>query len=480
MPADLAGIMACGKFSWGLGCEIKIRGAMAHPSLSQNKHLLGNTVMKWVVVISIALAIGLSLPVSNLIISRPVLNIVSKNKAFIQFSRQLQVSCMDCHTDNLSRYPFYFKLPIANQIITKDIEDAQINFDLPVEKLTGQVAFSDHELIQIKGVLTENSMPPLKYTALHWNAVISSRQKNGILAYINQQNPQDSLVALTSKNIPKVNLDKANLGKSLFFDKRLSSNDTISCASCHNLAKGGTDQMPVATGIHGQQGPINSPTVLNSVFNFRQFWDGRAGNLQEQAAGPVTNPKEMGSNWPQVIAKLEKDKLFSRLFQTTYPKGYSSKNITEAIGEYEKTLVTPDSAFDRYLLGDKNAFSAQQEKGYQLFLANKCMSCHSGVALGGQSFDKMGRKADYFAWRNKELTEADYGRFNITKRKSDRHKFKVPTLRNIALTYPYFHDGSTSDLMEAVQIMSEFQNGKKLTPEDARAIADFLKTTTVP
>lgn len=425
--------------------------------------------------------IALSLPIANYLTPRNYLQIVSQqqsNPEFVNFSKQLQISCANCHTAGLTEYPFYFKLPIAKQLIEQDIQEAQEDFPIDRSKLTGETSFTLKELRKIRKELRKDDMPPFQYNLIHWESLINPKQKERLLAYIDQELSQQRTEALTQDNVPKFDSQKALLGKSLFNDKRLSGDNTISCASCHNLNKGGSDQSRVATGIHGQQGPINSPTVLNAALNFHQFWDGRAKNLQEQAAGPVTNPKEMGSNWEQVFSKLEQDKAFTQQFRKTYPEGYSVKNITEAIAEYEKTLVTPNSAYDRFLVGDRSALTPEQQRGYELFLKNDCISCHSGVALGGQSFEKMGRKNDYFAWRKRVPTSADLGRFNFTGQASDKYKFKVPTLRNIELTHPYFHDGSTSSLVEAVQIMSRFQNGKELSEPDAKAIAAFLKSTT--
>lgn len=432
-------------------------------------------------ILLILLGLALAFPLINQIEQRQFLTpqgIKAQDPAFIQFSKQLQVSCVDCHTRELVKYPIYVHLPIAKQIIAEDIQSALEDFEITPEQLTGEEAFSPKDLREIRKVLTDDEMPPLKYKIMHWEALIGAKEKKALLDYINAQNPGDDLIALTQNNIPVIDKNKARLGKALYFDKRLSSDNQISCASCHALDKGGTDQESVSTGIKSQRGPINSPTVFNATFNFHQFWDGHAKTLQEQAAGPVNNPKEMGSNWPQVIGKLKQDSIFSKQFKTIYPEGYSAKNITEAIAEYEKTLVTPNSPLDQYLLGDKKALTVQQQRGYQLFKSHRCIDCHFGINLGGQSFEKMGKKRDYFAWRGRPLTEADLGRFNVTKRKSDRHKFKVPMLRNVALTYPYFHNGSTSNLVEAVQIMAEFQTGKKLSEQEAEDIATFLKSTT--
>ncbi len=201
-------------------------------------------------------------------------------------------------------------------------------------------------------------------------------------------------------------------------------------------------------------------------------------NLQQQAEGPPLNPIEMASrSWAEIIAKLEKDKEFKDEFKKVYPKGFSDKNITDAIAEFEKTLITPNSPFDRYLKGDEHALTKQQKRGYQLFQQNKCGTCHTGVNLGGQSYEIMGLKADYFAARG-DLTSADLGRYNVTKNEADRYRFKTPTLRNVALTAPYFHDGSASTLQQAVKDMLTYQVGKSLSEREINDLVVFLETLT--
>lgn len=279
------------------------------------------------------------------------------------------------------------------------------------------------------------------------------------------------------KPLPKITVDKgkAFLGNKLFHDKSLSPNRTISCASCHDLKKGGTDQLPVSIGIHGQKGPINSPTVYNSQHQLAQFWDGRAKDLKEQAAGPVTNPKEMGSNWKYVIKTLSDSLEYVKLFDKNYQGKISKDTVTDAIATFEKTLDTP-SRFDDYLNGNKNAITAQEKQGYQLFKSVGCTACHNGVNVGGGMYMKMGLVKDYFKDRGTKINTADLGRYNVTKQEFDKHVFKVPTLRNIELTYPYFHDGSTKTLSEAVQKMGKYQLGKDLTKKEITEIVAFLKT----
>jgi len=252
----------------------------------------------------------------------------------------------------------------------------------------------------------------------------------------------------------------------------------LSCASCHDLTKGGTDQAKVATGIKGQQGPINSPTVFNAMYNVAQFWDGRAKDLQAQAAGPVANPGEMGEQWDNVIAKLKQIPEYQNAFQTIYEQqGLTKETVTDAIAGFEQSLVTPDSRFDKYLRGDNGILTADEKSGYELFKLN-CASCHNGPAVGGLSFEKMGVKQDYFKLRGGQLTEADNGRFNVTKEEKDRHFFKVPILRNVEITYPYFHDGSVNNLNDAVRIMGQVQRNKNFNDTEINNIVSFLKTLT--
>lgn len=251
---------------------------------------------------------------------------------------------------------------------------------------------------------------------------------------------------------------------------------TISCATCHGLNTGGVDRKQYSEGINGQFGGVNAPTVYNAALNFVQFWDGRAADLKEQAAGPPLNPVEMGcTSFDQICEALAQDKDFTKKFTEVYPEGYSQSTITDAIAEFEKTLLTP-SRFDKYLMGDKNALTAEELEGYQLFKDNKCATCHVGVNVGGQSYEFMGIKNSYFDYRNTGLTDGDNGRYAVTKKESDRHKFKTPTLRNVMLTYPYMHDGTVASVEDAIRIMHEFQIGKEINDVEVEKIVVFLRT----
>lgn len=275
----------------------------------------------------------------------------------------------------------------------------------------------------------------------------------------------------------QLNIEKVNLGERLFHDPRLSKDNSISCASCHDLKTGGTDKTPVSTGISGQKGEIRAPTVFNAVFNFRQFWNGRAATLQEQAKGPVANPVEMGADWDTVVEKLKNDPSYEKAFIKIYNRPINQEDIVDAIAEYEHSLITP-SRFDDYLRGKKNAITAQEKHGYELFKSYGCVACHKGINVGGAGFEKMGLAKDYFADRNKPIKPADLGRYQVTKQEKDKFYFKVPTLRNVAIVGPYYHDGSVATLDEAIYKMGKYQLGVEIPEKDRQDIAAFLKSLT--
>lgn len=270
--------------------------------------------------------------------------------------------------------------------------------------------------------------------------------------------------------------DKVALGRKLFFDRRLSHDDSISCGGCHDPTLAGADGRRYAIGINGATGTVNTPTVFNAALNVVQFWDGRAATLEEQAAGPVHNPIEMASNWTEVIGKLGADPWYPGAFARVYPTGMTPDAIVDAIAAFERTLLTRDSSFDRYLRGDESAISTLAKTGYRRFLDYGCASCHQGANVGGNMLQRFGVMADGLEGR--EPTAADLGRYNVTKREEDRNVFKVPGLRNVAKTAPYFHDGSVSSLSDAVAIMGRVQLGRGLSADDIGAIVAFLETLT--
>lgn len=266
------------------------------------------------------------------------------------------------------------------------------------------------------------------------------------------------------------------LGNQLFHDPRLSSDGTIACASCHVLANGGVDGAKLSTGVEGRMGTVNAPTVFNSALNFRQFWDGRSLTLLEQVDGPLNNPVEMASDWPHVLKVLESDKTYSKAFRQHFTDGLTINNIKLAIIRFEQSLLTPNSRFDRFLSGEDSALSPQEIKGYSLFKNYGCISCHQGVGIGGNMFQKLGVMKDYFI--EGEYSKADLGRFNITHDERDRHVFKVPSLRNVALTAPYLHNGKATTLDEAVKVMMTYQLGIDAPDEEVELIVLFLETLT--
>lgn len=289
--------------------------------------------------------------------------------------------------------------------------------------------------------------------------------------------PRESGLLAPLPEAPEVDDTVLALGDRLYHDTALSGDGTVSCASCHDIANGGDDGLPTSEGIGGQMGPINAPTVLNAGLHTAQFWDGRAVDLKDQAAGPVTNSLEMGASWDVVVARLTADPTYVEQFAAAGYDGISQDSITDAIAAFESTLLTP-SRFDAWLEGDDDALTEQELAGLHDFMSAGCTTCHNGPALGGNSYQPMGLVADYFERRGGELTEADLGRFNVTGEESDRHRFKVPSLRNVELTAPYFHDGSHASLRDAVVTMNEVQLGRDISDDQIDNIVAFLGSLT--
>jgi cytochrome c peroxidase len=448
---------------------------------------------KLLIVLSVVVAGALALPIINLIAGKPTGTALTAKKAsnsdLAQVAGLFEAKCAHCHVAGTPP-PFYAKLPVASGLIGRDIAGGMRALDLVAEFFPdGEAKVSEPVLAKIEREIAEGTMPPAPYLAAHWGSTLSASEVALIQAWISKTRAQHrtwagipealraSLIVPIPTALP-VDAKKVELGRKLYHDKRLSGDDTVSCATCHDLAKGGTDQEKVSTGVRNQKGGINAPTTFNAALQFVQFWDGRAPTLEAQAGGPPNNPVEMDSNWKQIIGKLTADSTFSKEFMSAYPEGYSEKTITDAIAAFERTLLTPNSRFDKYLMGDTQALSASEQRGHKLFLETGCATCHSGVLLGGGSFEHMGRHRDYFKDRGGAVTDADKGRFNASKAEKDLHKLKVPTLRNVAKTFPYFHDGTTSDLKEAVRVMAKYQTGVTLSQDDCAAVATFLESLT--
>ncbi len=271
---------------------------------------------------------------------------------------------------------------------------------------------------------------------------------------------------------------KVLLGKMLYFDPRLSESHVITCNSCHMVGMGGVDLQETSLGHRWQHGGRNAPTVYNAVFNVAQFWDGRAKDLEQQAGGPLVNPVEMDTTAEHAVEQLKGVPGYAPAFAKAFPGSADAltfENIRRAIAVFEATLITPNAPFDRYLRGDEKALDATQTQGLALFIGKGCAACHSGINVGGGMYAPFGvverPGADI-------LPPGDKGRFAVTKTVSDEYVFRVPPLRNVALTPPYFHSGKVWDLRQAVAIMGNSQLGAKLTETEVDRITAFLGTLT--
>lgn len=421
------------------------------------------------------------------------------DKSLSSDAQMLQVindgGCMDCHSSE-PELPFYANLPVAKSVIRKDIDGGYAVFDIAPLKaaLENGTAPNEVDLAKTEDVILDGSMPLAKYYLIHWGSSVTQAKKDAVLEGVRDlraafyPNPLacPEFVNEPIRPIPyKVEYDaaKAALGKVLYHDTRLSGDGTISCASCHAIETAGVDNERYSDGINGQLGGVNAPTTFNAVFNFVQFWDGRAATLAEQAGGPPLNPVEMGSkDFDEISARIAQDKEFTRLFTEVYPEGLCQASITDAIAEYEKTLLTPDSPFDLYLKGDRNAMTAEQIEGYDIFKDFSCATCHAGVNMGGLTYELMGQRANYFDDREltlkSGLTDGDNGRWAQTGVERDRYRFKTPSLRNVALTWPYYHDGSVETLEEAVSKMAKFQVGRTMPEDKVLKVKSFLEAQT--
>ena len=398
--------------------------------------------------------------------------------------------CLSCHSAD-PVLPFYAKLPVIGKVIKADIDSGYRAFDMTkfMEDLKTDAEVNQVDLAKVEKVVLDDRMPMAKYYLIHWGSSLTPQKRAIVLNWASEARARlynDGLVG-DRANEPVRPVDqvleydaaKAALGFALFHDTRLSVDNTVSCASCHALETAGVDNHQYSHGVDDQLGGVNAPTVFNAVYNFVQFWDGRAKTLADQAAGPPLNPVEMASeSFDQIIGKLKADKKFVREFNAVYPDGLTAENLTDAIEQFERTLVTPNSAFDKWLRGDDEAMTADELDGYELFKKYDCATCHVGPNLGGQSYELMGLRRHYFAERGLELTHEDNGRFKETQLERDRHRFKVPGLRNVEHTWPYYHDGTRETLEEAVRDMGLYQSGVELSAQETDKITAFLKTLT--
>ncbi len=268
---------------------------------------------------------------------------------------------------------------------------------------------------------------------------------------------------------------KIALGSRLFRDSRLSGDGRISCASCHDLQSSGADAARFSRGVGGVLGDANAPTVFNSALNFRQFWNGRVGTLEEQVGGPLLNPKEMASSWEKVLSVVSGDPSYAKSFREIFGAEPTIATVAQVIAEFERSLVTLDAPFDRYLRGETRALTSKALAGYQKFRSYGCIACHQGAGVGGNMFQAVGVVENYFKLRGGSVP-SDEGRAAVTGRAEDRHVFKVPGLRNVSRTAPYFHDGSAPDLASAIRTMARVQLGRRLSRRDTDEIVAFLES----
>lgn len=403
--------------------------------------------------------------------------------------------CVMCHTANPD-LPGYATLPVAKSLIGKHVENGYQAFDIEpmMTAMAEGKAVNEVDLAKVEKSVLDGTMPLMSYYLAHWGSSLTSAKTAVALDWVRQHREQfypNPLAADEFKNEPirpipdyvEVDSAKVLLGEMLYHDTRLSGDGTVSCATCHGIGTAGVDNLQYSEGIGGQFGGINAPTSFNACFNFVQFWDGRAATLADQAAGPPLNPVEMGSaSFEEIAGKLSADADFAGRFVAVYPEGINEASITDAIAEYEKTLITPNSAFDRYLKGEKDAMTAEQTEGYEIFKDYNCATCHAGVNMGGLSYELMGQRANYFNDRatnmKSGLTDADNGRWAQTQVERDRFRFKTPTLRNVALTWPYYHDGSVETLEEAVRMMAKYQVGREMSEPEVSKVKKYLDALT--
>jgi cytochrome c peroxidase len=271
--------------------------------------------------------------------------------------------------------------------------------------------------------------------------------------------------------------NKVLLGEKLFQEVRLSEDDRVSCLTCHLFNRGGTDRRDRSFGVRGRVGAVNTPTIFNAQYNFRLNWNGKFETLTDHLEGLLTHSDGMDMSWDVLIQKLKQVPEYPRAFAQIYSDGLTSTNIKDVLVAYEESLNTPNSRFDRFLRGDKQALTPSEREGYQLFKDYGCVSCHQGINAGGNLFQRFGVMGNYFADRG-NITPTDWGRFNVTQDPADRFVFRVPSLRNVAQTAPYFHDGTALTLEKAIAVMAKYQLGRSLPSEHINRLAEFLHTLT--
>lgn len=427
----------------------------------------------------------------------------------------LEYKCAACHANDAKPNSLLNALSLG--LMQRHVDNAKRAFLLKPDRTLRSGAI---DYLKMDRVLSTRRMPPASYTAVHLGSALTMKDVAVLRHRYTEDGAQARMfqpIAPAAKPVSQADRAKVLLGQLLYNDTRLSTTNGVACASCHDLTKGGTDNKPKSEGVPGadgkpQLGGVNAPTVFNAAGHICQFWDGRAADLKEQAGGPPLNPVEMGyefpEDWQAIAEKLKKDDRLVALFLLAYGnKEINGDTITDAIAAYEKTLVTPGSDFDRYLNGDTTALTAEQKKGMMKFVNYGCATCHAGPALGGISFEHINTHADLRELATKgipgshqgraadgtckgchgdavsvaeqaEYKEGAFGRMDFTKNPEHKDLFRVPTLRNVALTGPYFHTGTVSRLEDAVRIMCMTENAMDPSAADVEQITAFLKAQT--
>ena len=397
----------------------------------------------------------------------------------------LEQKCAACHGENADYNGFINFLAFGK--LRRDVEGARRAFTLEQDDNMRRELVN---MAKMDYVLRTRRMPPTAYTIMHPASKLTMNDVKIMRHYYDEELIDKAAFAPivpAEKTTDTLEQTKILLGHMLYFSPALSTTNEVSCASCHDLTKGGTDNLAKSEGVPGadgkpQLGGVNAPTVFNAETHIRQFWDGRAKDLQEQAGGPPLNPVEMGyskpEDWNDIADKLAADERFRILFDKVYgSKGITAETITDAIAAFERTLVTPYSAFDLYRVGDKEALTEAQIAGMEAFKQYGCYTCHTGATLGGQSFEYINTDSPLRA-HAEGYQEGAYGLKDFTKKEEHKDMFRVPTLRNVALTAPYFHTGTVTELKEAVRIMFECQTSLSPSESTIENVTEFLKAQT--
>ncbi len=440
----------------------------------------------WKITGTAIILVGLGFFVSRVINIVPSAEL-SKEEQIITILEQ--GGCFVCHGG--PDYCTHINWPVFGAIISKNAEKGIrfANATSILEHFNDSRPIDQTLLIKSQKVVSERSMPPMSFRIIHWKSGITKDKQKIFLRWIYELMATDHGWPLPAKDRPfepimplpdslPADFAKVNLGRILYHDPRLSADSTVSCATCHNPGSAGVDNLDYSVGAYGQPGMFSTLTTYNAVFHPFFSWEGNASTLALQSAMTLVDPVIMGNeSFEPVIDRLMADVPFTLLFTETYPDGLNADNITDALAQYHKVLITPDAPFDKYLQGDSEAIGPDAKKGYQLFKRLGCASCHNSIGVGGNSFEYMGLSNNFFSIRDR-IRLPDLGRYRITARPEDIHKFKVPGLRNIELTHPYFHNASAPDLETAVEAMAYHQRDKLINKDKVHQIVSFLRTLT--